>query len=238
MYRILDPDKTLRTIEKLNQRIDERFSGSGLVDVCKDLVAIANDCKHKSEWIDRPNIALRIITALIILLSLAALVYSVLIINFSIKEFDLGELIQVIEAGFNNIVLIGAAIFFLITLETRVKRARALHALHELRVMAHVIDMHQLTKDPSRILSTVIMTPSSPKQSMTSYELTRYLDYCSEMLSLTGKVAALYAQNFRDPVVLGNVNEIETLTTSLSRKIWQKIMIIHQVDHGHLTESQ
>jgi poly-beta-hydroxyalkanoate depolymerase len=65
---------------------------------------------------------------------------------------------------------------------------------------------------------------------MSAYELTRYLDYCSEMLSLAGKVAALYAQNFPDAVVLAAVNEVETLTTGLSRKIWQKIMILNKLD--------
>ncbi len=48
----------------------------------------------------------------------------------------------------------------------------------------------------------------------------------SELLSLTGKIAALYVQRFDDPVVMTAVNEIETLCTGLSRKIWQKIMII------------
>lgn len=57
--------------------------------------------------------------------------------------------------------------------------------------------------------------------------MTRYLDYSSEMLSLAGKVAALYAQGFSDPVALSAVNEVENLTTGLSRKIWQKIMILH-----------
>ena len=55
----------------------------------------------------------------------------------------------------------------------------------------------------------------------------KYLDYCSEMLSLIGKLAALYVQKFDDPVALAAVNEVEDLTTSLSRKIWQKIMIIN-----------
>ena len=56
----------------------------------------------------------------------------------------------------------------------------------------------------------------------------RDLDYCSEMLSLTSKVASLYMQNMRYPVIIEAVNEIEDLTTSLSRKIWQKIMILNQ----------
>ena len=63
---------------------------------------------------------------------------------------------------------------------------------------------------------------------MTEFELIRYLDYCSEMLSLTGKLAALYMQDMRDPVIIESVNEIEDLTTSLSRKIWQKIMVLNQ----------
>ena len=50
------------------------------------------------------------------------------------------------------------------------------------------------------------------------------------MLSLTGKVAALYAQSLHDSVVLSAVNEVESLTTGLSRKIWQKIMILNRLD--------
>ena len=61
---------------------------------------------------------------------------------------------------------------------------------------------------------------------MTLFELSRYLDYCSEALSLTGKVAALYVQPFDDPVALDAVSEVEQLTTGLSRKIWQKLTVL------------
>lgn len=128
----------------------------------------------------------------------------------------------------NDIVLIGAGIFFLVTMEQRIKRRRALNALHELRSIAHVIDMHQLTKDPERSLRQGRTTQSSPKASLAPYELGRYLDYCSEMLSLTGKLAALYMRDLDDGIVLQSVNEIENLTTSLSQKIWQKIMILNE----------
>lgn len=62
---------------------------------------------------------------------------------------------------------------------------------------------------------------------MTEFELMRYLDYCTEMRSLTSKTAALYAQFLRDLVVLKAVNGIEELTSGLSRKIWQKLVILH-----------
>lgn len=56
--------------------------------------------------------------------------------------------------------------------------------------------------------------------------LGRYFDYCSEMLAVVSKIGALYVQNFADPVAVTAVDEIETLTAGLSRKIWQKIMIL------------
>ncbi|HEX2095240.1 MAG TPA: hypothetical protein VHG28_22780 [Longimicrobiaceae bacterium] len=58
----------------------------------------------------------------------------------------------------------------------------------------------------------------------------RYLDYCSEMLSLDSKLAALYAQNLHDPVVLAAVDEVEMLTTGLCGKIWQKIVMIGRTE--------
>ena len=88
--------------------------------------------------------------------------------------------------------------------------------------------MHQLTKDPERLMSPQPDTDSSPSRSMTAPELGRYLDYCSEMLSLTSKIAASFVQSFNDPVVLSTVNEIETLVTGLSGKIWQKITLLER----------
>jgi hypothetical protein len=73
-------------------------------------------------------------------------------------------------------------------------------------------------------------TKASTARAMSEFELTRYLEYCSEMLSLIGKLAALYGQDMRDSVVIEAVNDVESLTTNLSRKVWQKITIIKQLD--------
>ena len=45
-------------------------------------------------------------------------------------------------------------------------------------------------------------------------------------MTLTSKLAALYAQNLPDPIIIDAVNDIENLTASFSRKIWQKITIL------------
>ena len=46
------------------------------------------------------------------------------------------------------------------------------------------------------------------------------------MLSLTAKTAALCAEHSSDAVVLDTVSTLETLTTELSNKIWQKISLL------------
>ena len=56
--------------------------------------------------------------------------------------------------------------------------------------------------------------------------MARYLDYCSEMLSLTSKVAVLFAQGFPEPTVTEAVSDIERIAAGLSQKIWQKINIL------------
>jgi hypothetical protein len=230
MYRNLNQEKTIETINKLQQRIQERFPRSGLSKVCEELYTVAKDIRRQAEWIARPHYGLRAASVLLILIVLFGVGYSISLLKPSVTGISVSDLVQTSEAGLNDLVLLGAAVFFLVTIEIRLKRAKALKALHELRSLAHVIDMHQLTKDPSQYGQGVVLTATSPKVRMTSYELIRYLDYCSEMLSLIGKMAALYAQDFHDSVVLSAVNELENLTTGLSRKIWQKIIILNKLE--------
>ena len=121
--------------------------------------------------------------------------------------------------------LTGAAIIFLFALEGRWKRQQALGDLDELRSIIHVIDMHQLTKDPSSTSPLSGATASSPQRTLTAPELVRCLDYCSEMLSLAAKVAAIYAQSSKDPTVIEASSDLQQITANLSAKIWQKINI-------------
>ena len=58
--------------------------------------------------------------------------------------------------------------------------------------------------------------------------MTQYLDYCTEMLSLVGKTAALFAEDTTDADVLDAVEGIEALTSDMARKVWQKIAIIQE----------
>jgi len=228
----LDPQKIIQTLELLEKRIAERFPDSGLRKVCMQALETLNKSASNISWISRPNIPIRVASVLIIVLGLAALIYSLTLLDLKVTDTTLTTVVTVSEALFNDLILIGAAIFFLITFETRLKRKRALDALNELRSIVHIIDMHQLTKDPTLIEGAQHSTISSPKRTMTKFELQRYLDYCSEATAIISKVAALYAQSLNDDVVISAVNEIEVLCTGLSRKIWQKLMILDNPGKG------
>lgn len=227
--RTLDPQKVIETVATLQRRISERFPGAGLAAVCGELLALAREDSVRARLIGRRNILLRL---LVFALTGTGIVLFVWILNqvdfsrTSTSTDSVYSVFQGIEALANLAVLLGAAMLFLVTVEQRLKRRRALRALHELRAIVHVIDMHQLTKDPSTGVAVGGNTPSSPARTLKPYELSRYLDYCSEMMALASKVAVMFAQSFPDPIVTEAVSDIERIASGLSHKIWQKIMII------------
>jgi signal transduction histidine kinase len=230
MYQSLDPTRIIQTLERLKARIDARFPNAGLGHVAVETVDTAIRTAAHAAALAAPSWSWRMAVGALIALGVAAQVAAARFLHLDQIETNLG-LLQSLEAAVNLLILFGGAAWFLLTLEERMKRQRALDALHELRSLAHVIDMHQLTKDPTNLLNAN-RTAASPERIMTRFELTRYLDYCAEMLALIGKLAALYAERMRDNVVIEAVNDIENLTTDLSRKIWQKIMIIGDLEEG------
>ncbi|UCC72167.1 MAG: hypothetical protein JSV86_17640 [Gemmatimonadota bacterium] len=62
------------------------------------------------------------------------------------------ETAEALEAGGNLLIFVGLLLVFLVTLEGWIKQRRALHALRDLRALAHIVDMQQLTKDPGKVL--------------------------------------------------------------------------------------
>lgn len=230
MYRTLDAAKIIETLRRLEARIDERFPNSGLSNVAKEATQTAQATAARAAEIAKPNLLLRAGVGALIVAGLAAQIVAANFLHVEGGPLDAVGLVQGLEAAVNLLILFGGGIWFLLTLEERMKRHRVLEALHELRALAHVIDMHQLTKDPTIVLNPHLRTQASPARQMSEFELARYLDYCAEMLALLGKLAALYAESVRDPAIVDAVNDVESLTGNLGRKIWQKIMIISQLD--------
>ncbi len=234
-YTELEAQHLIITLEKLSRRISERFPNSGLFNVSVESLKVAQEVQGLLLRVSRPIWFLRGLFWVTLLL-LFSIIIAIVVYMFQQSSGIDGwaDFIQASEAGVNDLIFLAIALWFIAGLESKAKRKALLNSLHRLRSMAHVVDMHQLTKDPAQLLAIGYNlknpnTESSPNRTMTAYELSRYLDYCSEMLSLLSKLAALHAQKENDGLVLEAVNDVEELANALSSKIWQKLSMLDRV---------
>ena len=229
MYHALDAARISSTAAEISRRISDQFPGSGLSAVSTTLCGLADASTERAARLARADWRIRVPVGIAVTTMVAIAVFVLLRIRVNAGAGSWAELAQGLEASVSNVVFFGIAIFFLLSLETRAKRRLALSGLSELRSIAHVIDMHQLTKDPP----TTRRPDSTQESIMSRVEMAQYLDHCSELLAVTSKLAALHIQAFSDPVVAESVNGIQALTLGLSGKIWQKIMILDLVASEH-----
>jgi hypothetical protein len=222
LYTRLDSAKIVETAERLARRIAGEFPGSGLSKVAAEVVAVARRSDMHARLLSRPMLAIRLLVAAVLATGLGFALALAISLRHAHVEGETVSLVQGLESAMNIVVLVGIGVIALTRMESVWKKRRALAAIHPLRSLAHVIDMHQLTKDPGQLHAD---EPAAEGRFSPS-ALVRYLDYCTELLAVISKLAALYAQSLHEPGVVQGVNEIEVLTTNLSRKIWQKIAIV------------
>ena len=215
------------TVDLLGRRIAARFPGRGLTRVADELARLVRDVEEgtaqvrtRLHWV---RVACRIGVAVVVLATVTALFLALRDVGRIDSSVDW---LPLIESAINDVVFAAIAVFFLLALPNRIERRHLLDLLHRLRSLAHIVDMHQLTKDPERLRPDFTETAVSPEIDLDRAGMEHYLNYCSELLSLIGKACALCAEESQDPVVLETVARIETLTTAMARKIWQKINVL------------
>jgi hypothetical protein len=174
MYERLDALEILRTAERLGQRISERFPGASLSKLAARLVEITRDSITEVARLRRPNVLLRIGVGMLLLVGFAVLVLALPQLHVNYQVNAISELMQTIEATLGILFFLGTGVFFFVKLEDRLKRGRTLRVVHNLRTVAHIVDMHQLTKDPEAILMGLPPTASSPERTLSEFELRRY----------------------------------------------------------------
>ncbi|MEZ6197263.1 MAG: hypothetical protein R3F20_16295 [Planctomycetota bacterium] len=224
----LDHGKVRETIELLANRITERFPDSGLGRLASHTVAYADELVAIRRGVVRPIRSLRVAVVVLVASFFVPVAVFLSYKRVGAGPSDVWSFVQAFDSLISILVFGGAAMLFLTTIETRIKRKRVLEAVHRLRSLAHVVDMHQLTKDPEVVLMDGPSTQSSPRRELSAFELSRYLDYCCELLSLLSKLGAILVERFNDAEALAAVDRLEDMTTGLSRKIWQKLMILNR----------
>lgn len=226
---LLAADHVGATVAHLERRILARFGERGLTKVARDLghlvVLVQTRADESHDRLRRTTLVARAAGATIVAATLIALVLSMrsAVIDGLARTV---EWVPLVESVINDLVFAAIAVVFLWVFPERLERRTLLRLLHRLRSLAHVIDMHQLSKDPEQLSPTYTPTAQSIVHGLDADQLHHYLTYCSEMMSLTAKTAALCGEHTTDGVVLETISTIETLTTELSNKIWQKISLL------------
>jgi hypothetical protein len=229
-YSTLNPERLQETQRKLAKRIETTFPTSGLKNVAAELVGMVQEAGVRSAAIRRPNWPLRVAVVLLALGALGLILRLATSLQVKTDLKDAMGLFTFVESALRACFFFGAVVLFLVSLEIRMKRRRALSALHELRAMAHVVEMHQIAKDPVGLLRGSPPKPGDKEQTTkTSEELNRYLNYCNELLSIISKIAALYVQDFPDVPTVAAADQVENLCSGISQRIWQKITVLDQL---------
>lgn len=215
-YNTLIVDHVIRTIRRMDSQIDTYFPDRNLANLSSSIIEFAIRHESDLERIDRPNIPIKLAIGLAISLMSGLVIYW--LYELFIQNDGSGIIFQPQDLdAFINILIFGSAItWFLLNWQAKSKRRFIIGRINELRSFGHVIDMHQLTKDPF----------FDDEMEMSDDDLIRYLDYCGDLLSCCSKLAATYLEHTDDELVVQYVNEFEALTGQFNRKIWQKITIL------------
>ena len=217
------------TVAQLERRIEARFGERGLTRAARDLGGLVQfveaEAGQSHARLRRTTQAARATSVTIVVATVVALALTLRASAIEGLERT-ADWVPLVESVINDLVFAAIAVLFLWAFPERFERRTLLRVLHRLRSLAHVIDMHQLSKDPEQVMPSYTATPESVGHGLDAEQLHHYLDYCSEMLSLTAKTAALCAEHSSDSVILETVSTLETLTTELSNKIWQKISLL------------
>jgi hypothetical protein len=224
------------TASKLVERISSRFGQDHLTDVALQVERVARMSDAKLKKSLRLGRVIRWLTWPWVLAAALGIVAWIRSLHLTIELKDAGDLAQSLDSIFQLLLVLGAGAWFLLSIGSKVQRAALLKALQELNELAQVVDLIQLDKDPDRLhFSKEQRTDKSPTlgKANTAFLLSRYLDYCAELLSILAKVGCLYRDKVSDEVVLSRLGDFDRLTNQLRANISTKMSLIsHSAPKG------
>jgi len=212
----LDPSRIIETAEDLAQRIDQKLPGSTLAGLAAELVRIARDTDQRVQQARKPILAIRFASVIAIGCGLLGLWYLVRHIHTRWEFGTVTDLFEATDAGFNILVVLAGALWFLITLEARLKSKKVLESIQELREFIHVIDATQLYYTPE-IYHHDAESPSNRWR----FDHT-YLLACSLMLGVISNLAALYTRGAAGDSIMRAAADVEMFAAALTGKLYAK----------------
>jgi hypothetical protein len=229
MYKSLDFQKILSATHVLCNRVNERFPGSGLANVATEVFGFMTEVKETEKILltdSWTGYLMKIGGSALIVITLFATILAAIDYRAG-GQISITDFIQGVNSLLGTVVYAGLAILFVINFELKRKRKIVIRVVNQLKSMAHIIDMHQLSKDPEMICKNLTHTRAHGKVApMTPFQLRKYLSYCIELLAMLGKIASFHAQRFNDALAAETVSDFERLTGDMAERIAQKISMI------------
>lgn len=217
------------TALRLVERIRSRFGEDHVTDIALRVAHVASISETKLRKALRAGRLIRLLTWPWIIAAALGVAAWIRSLQLTLQLEDAGELAQSLDSLCQLLLVLGAGAWFLLSIGSKVQRVSLLKALQELHELAQVIDLIQLDKDPDRLhFNKDQRTEKSPTlgKANTAFLLSRYLDYCAELLSLLAKISCLYRDKVSDEVVLGKLSDFDRLTNQLRANISTKMSLI------------
>lgn len=224
------PERLTRALVILRRRIAERFPDSSLGEIAAEVLDLAHHTRARARRVRRPILAVRIGAHFLQVVLLGALVAGLYVLWGAAQGLPSGTsgplwfgFLEAVEAAVALLLTIGGLSFGLVRFETGLRQSLVLREMQRFRTTLDVIDMHQLYKDPTYLL---LDTAAMPVRTMSLHQLLAYLGFCSELMTLTSKLASTYAVDITDPLVHQAVDDIQSYAGELVRGIRTKLQLV------------
>ena len=212
----LDPARIIETADALARRVSQGLPGSTLAGLAAELVRIARDTDRRVKEARKPIMAIRVASATTIVCTLLGLWYFLRNIHTRSEFSSVSEFLGAVDTGFNFLVALAGAMWFLATLEARLKRKMVLDYIQELREFVHVIDATQLYYTPD-----LYPQDGEGPGHRQRFDHT-YLLFCSQMLGVICNLAALYTRGAAGDSIMQSAGSVEMFAATLTSKLYGK----------------
>lgn len=226
----LVPTQLAETCAALADRIHATFPGRGIdrhaqwfADHAERILAEGRRAIEAPAWLRR-------ITDIGGIVAVTLLIVTSFLCVRRVGDIDnLPTYLSSLDAFFTVLAATVAGGFTMRSIRHRVEQNRALSELNKLRSFAHVTDMLQVSKCPTRLLYRESTGESDISDDAEVRRMSEYLAYGAEMQSITAKVAAVYGDWISDAVVHAAIDDIERLCADLENKSLQKVLLLEQI---------
>jgi hypothetical protein len=213
----LDPSRIVETAENLARRVSEKLPESNLAGLAVELAGIARVTDERTHRASTPIYVIRVACVLATVVSLLGLFFLVRHIHTRWEFGTITEVFESADAGVNILIVLAGGLWFLITLEARVRRKQALAFIGELLEFVQLIDVTQLYHTPEFYTSEHSAGGTAPR-----FDDNTYLLFCTEMLAVIANLAPLYTRANMDDSVWRAASDVVMLANTIEGRLLSK----------------